>query len=257
MLFLQNLRTENTLKTEDIHIINKFREMVDKRYDYDAVKLRFELPPTIDDTVIKDIKNYFLNTIYPEATQRKALEEAFKGLANYIRQPKKIWGLFGNIASAVFKFGRHFMTALKAGFSALDSFVGAKNFEAHMVEVANKNGIVPPMSDEDFADCLYQLDKEEVEKFISDIKSLFEAMINTELLHKTLEILDTVIITMKNKPHVYPKEDIEGILLGRSLLQQGYDLFQKYDEPTKKKIVELIYQNEIWFVNDVFKRREN
>ncbi len=243
-------------QTQDYHIIEKFREMVEKRYDFIELKSRFELPASITEEIIDEIENYFLTTIYPPAKERKELEEAFKDLAAYVKQPRKIWNLFGDMARALFKFGRHFMTALRAGMDALDSFMGAKNFESHMAEIANKNGILPPMTDEDFEDTMYQLPREEVEKFIKDVRNLFGAMVNTVLLSKTLDILDHVIQTMENKPAVFPQKEVEGIKLGKTLLQKGYHLFSKYDEETKKHIVDFIYQNEMWYVEYVYKKKE-
>src|SRR4051812_46211725 len=116
------------LQTTDEHIINKFREMISKRYVYSELAQRFSLPPAVDEVVIGEIKNYFLSTIYPPAEERKKLEDAFRNLAEYVRSPKKIWGLFGDMARALFKFGRHFMQALRAGIDALNSFLGAKKF---------------------------------------------------------------------------------------------------------------------------------
>ncbi len=243
-------------ETQDYHIIEKFREMVEKRYDFNELKQRFDLPPAITEEVIDEIENYFLSTIYPPAPERKELEEAFKDLADYVKQPRKMWNLFGDMARALFKFGRHFMVALKAGMDSLDSFMGAKNFETHMAEIANKNGILPPMSDEDFEDTMYQLPREDIEKFIHDVKSLFGAMVNTVLLAKTLDILDHVIQTMEKKPDVFPQKEIEGIKLGKALLKKGYDLFSKYDEETKKHIVEFIYKNEMWYIDAVYKKKE-
>ena len=99
----------NNSLTEDQHIIEKFREMVAKRYVYHEMKQRFDLPPSITPEVINDVKDYFLGTIYPEYQERQKLEYAFGNLAHYVKQPKKIWGLFGNMAGAIFKFGRHFL----------------------------------------------------------------------------------------------------------------------------------------------------
>lgn len=242
--------------TTDEHIINKFREMIEKRYQYAELSKRFELPSNITEENIIEVKHYFLHTIYPPAAERKKLEDAFKELADYVRSPKKIWALFGDMARALFKFGRHFMQALRAGMDSLNSFVGAKNFEAAMAEIANKNGIVPPMSDEDFEDTLYQLPREDIEKFIGDVKNLFGAMVNTQLLQKTLDILQHVIETMEKKPQTFPKADVDGIKLGKALLQNGYDIFSKYDEPTKNAIVDIIYKNEMWFVDEVYKKKE-
>ncbi len=244
------------MQTQDEHIINKFREMISKRYEYDDLKKRFDMPDSVTPEIIENIKNYFLTTIYPPAVERKQLEEAFKNLGGYVRSPKKIWGLFGDMTRAIFKFGRHFMSALRAGIDSLNSFIGAKNFETNMAEIANRNGILPPMSDEEFEDTLYQLPREDIEKFIGDVRSLFKAMIDTELLKKTLGILDHVIQTMVHKPNVFPKEDVDGIRLGRSLLQRGYDLFLTMDESVKHAVVDIIYKNEMWFVNDVYKKKE-
>jgi Mg2+ and Co2+ transporter CorA len=244
------------METKDYHIIEKFREMVEKRYDYKELKLRFDLPDNITEGIIDEIENYFLTTIYPPAKERKELEEAFRDLANYVKQPRKIWNLFGDMARAIFKFGRHFMSALRAGMDALDSFVGAKNFEASMSEIANKNGIKPPMSDEDFEDTMYQLEREQVERFIKDVRNLFSAMVNTTLLSKTLDILEHVIQTMEHKPNVFPKKEVDGIKLGKALLSKGYDLFSKYDEKTKQDIVDFIYKNELWYVDYVYRKIE-
>lgn len=243
-------------ETKDYHIIEKFREMIEKRYEFKSLSERFELPPNITPEVIYEVKTYFLTTIYPPAQERKELEEAFRDLADYVKQPRKMWNLFGDMARAVFKFGRHFIAALKAGMDSLDSFLGAKKFEENMAAIANENGIVPPMSDEDFEDTLYQLPREDIEHFIEDVKSLFGAMINTVLLSKTLDILDHVIHTMESKPSVFPEKEIDGIKLGKTLLKSGYDLFSKYDENTKKMIVDIIYRNEMWYVDYVYKKKE-
>lgn len=243
-------------ETQDIHIINKFREMVERRYVYHDLTTRFTLPASVTPEVVEAIKGYFLNSIYPPAARRKELEAAFENLALYVRQPRKIWGLFGDMARAVFKFGRHFFQALRAGMDSLDSFVGAKNFERSMAEIANKNGFKPPISDEDFEECLYQLPRPEVEKFIQEVRNLFGAMVNTTLLKKTLDILEHVIQTMEKNPGLYPKADVDGIRLGKSLLQQGYDIFSRYDEPTKRAIVDFIYHNELWFIDHVYKKKE-
>ncbi|MFN8282818.1 MAG: hypothetical protein U0U67_06355 [Chitinophagales bacterium] len=244
------------METKDEHIINKFREMLEKRYRYEDLVKRFDIPTSITEETIAEVKHYFLNTIYPPAVERKQLEDAFRNLAVYVRSPKKIWGLFGNMTGAIFKFGRHFMSALKAGFGALDSFMGAKKFEQSMADIANKNGILPPISDDDFEETMYQLPREEIEKFIGDVKGLFGAMVNTELLRKTLAILDNVIETMDKKPNTYPKADVDGIRLGRGLLEKGYELFSKYDEPAKNAIVEFIFKNEMWYIDYIYQKKE-
>lgn len=245
------------MATTDEHIIDKFREMIMRRYDYETLRQEPNFPSAITAPIIEEIKNYFLNTIYPAPEERRRLELAFRDLAGYVRAPKKIWGLFGDMAWALFRFGRHFMQALGAGIDALNSFMGAKRFESEMAEIANKNNIFPPISDEAFEQALFLLPREETEKFILDIRNLFAAMIKTELLKKTIDILQHVIETMESKPKTFSKEDVEGIKLGKELLTRGFAIFSKYDDSTKKSIVEFIYQNEMQFIDAIYKKRLN
>lgn len=238
--------------TEQQHIILKFREMVAGRYRYEDLKIRFPLPPTIQPAVIADVQLYFLECLYPAPEDREGLENAFLHLGRYVRQPQKIFGIFGNLTGALFKFGRHFLQALKAAFGALDAFLGAKQFEQQMVIIANRKGIVPPLSDQDFEDCMSDISRQEFEQFIENVVGLFSLMMHTELRRKTIGILDDVIATMHRKPHVYPPHDIEGITLGRSLLKRGDEIFSKYDEHTRKDILEIVTKNEQWYLSKVY-----
>lgn len=235
-------------------IINKFREMVSQRYEYADLKERFDLPNEITESVIGEIKTYFLSSIYPEATKRRELEDAFAGLGSYVKSPRKIWGLLGNMSRALFKFGRQFPTALKAGMSGLDAFLGAKNFEAEMVTQASSMNISAPMSDDDFEKVMAKLPKEDIDKFIVDVEKLFKIMTNTTLIEKTVAILDNVADTMRNKPNIYPKEEVDGIMLGRGILEDGYELFSKYEEKTKQLMVKTIHDNEMWNSNTVYEK---
>ena len=61
---------------------------------------------------------------------------------------------------------------------------------------------------------------------------------------------------MKKHPKVYPAEDIAGIQLGRDLLNRGYELFSKYDETTKQLMVDIIYRNEMWYVDYIYSKAE-
>lgn len=235
-------------------IINKFREMVSKRYEYKQLNERFNLPAEINETVIKEIETYFLASIYPEATKRKELEDAFAGLGSYVKSPRKIWGLLGNMSKALFKFGRQFPTALKAGMSGLDAFLGAKKFEAEMVVQAESMNISAPISDEDFERVMSKIPKKDIEAFIEDVRKLFKIMTNTTLIEKTVAILDNVADTMRHKPNIYPQKEVDGIMLGRGILKDGYDLFSKYKEDTKQLMVETIHKNEMWNSATVYEK---
>jgi len=241
------------LVTEE-DIILKFREMISGRYDYHLLRTKFSLPETITPEVIADVQHYFLRALYPEPENRKGLEMAFEKLGRYVRQPQKIFGIFGNLAGAVFRFGRHFLLALKAAFGAFDAFMGAQRFEQKMVMIARRTGIQAPMTDEDFEDCIAQIERAELESFIKDVISLFKLMMNLGLQRKTIGILDDVIATMKSKPKTYPPGDIAGISLGRDLLLKGQATFSKYDEAIREDIMRIVEWNESRYLDDVYRR---
>ena len=237
-------------------IILKFREMVSKRYAYGALADRFDLPEEISAEVIAEIEHYFLHSIYPEPTRRAELEDAFEGLALYIQHPRKLWGIIGNMAKAMFRFGRQFPVALKSGFDALQAYFGTLKFEEKMVSMANEMQMQTPLSDDEFEQIIATLPREEVISFIKHVNVLFKSMCNTVLLEKTVEILDTVAETMRSKPDVYPQKDVDGILLGQGILKDGFTLFSKHDEKTKQLMVAHIYKNEMWFLDEVHEKWE-
>lgn len=241
----------------DNDIINKFRHMVQLRYVYKDLSERFDLPDVLTEEVIGEIRHYFLDSIYPEAVRRKELEAAFAGLGSYVKSPRKIWGLMGSMTKAIFKFGRQFPTALKAGMNALEAFVGAQNFESEMVEHAHDVLTGDTISDDEFEQIMARLPKRDIEKFIDDVRVLFKIMTNTVLIQRTIDILDHVVETMRRKPGLYAADEIDGILLGRSILENGYELFSKYDDRTKQLMVEYIYKNEIWYTDLVFEKWQN
>lgn len=238
--------------TEASDIILKFRETVTGRYDFEHLSQRMALPPGISRAVLEDVQRYFLECLYPVPEERADLEAAFEHMGRYVRQPQKIFGIFGNLAGAVFKFGRHFFKALQAAFGALDAFLGAKKFEQSMTIVANRNGIAPPLTDEDFEYCISLLDRKDFEKFIADVTGLFGLMMDTVLRQKTIGILNDVIATMHSKPHVYPQHDIDGITLGRELLLKGDRIFSKYDDQTRNDILFVVRKNEYWYLDKIY-----
>lgn len=236
----------------DEAIIEKFREMVAKRYEYKTLAKIFDLPEELSEEVVKNIETYFLNDVYPTFKKRKELDDTFNSLGRYIRDPMKMKDLLGNMTKAIFTFGLQFPKALKAGMSSLDAFLGAKGFEADMTKRANKMAIQLPMSDDDYEKAMASLPRKDVDKFIKDVVKLFKSMTDTKLLEKTIEIMDSTIQTMKSKPSVYPTHEVKGFLLGKDILVNGYKLFSQYDKKTKDLMVDFILKNEKRYTEYVF-----
>lgn len=236
------------------HLVDRYRELVSQRYTYELIK--DDLPDEVDEEIVNALRHYFLTYLYPPAEQRKELDEAFSHLANYVNQPAKVWGILGNLAGAIFRFGALLIDALKAGLVSLDTHVAAQKFEGNMYKAALKEGFTVPLTEEEFKTCITDIDRRSIERFIDDIGKLFTSMSNSKLLKKTLDIMADVVKNMERKPKLYTKEEVEGIKLGISILQEGYDLFEPFPEKLKKTIVAFIIEKERAFTAELYAEKE-
>ena len=234
------------------HLIEKYRAVVSKRYDYKIVAKKFELPESISKEVVDTLRNYFLESLYPEPAQREKLDTAFEELQNYVLHPGRIADLLGNIGSAILRFGFQFPVAVKSGFVALEVHTAAKHFEHSLLSGAQQNKFIVPISDEQFYVCLASIPKPQLEKFINEVTELFHAFSNTDLLSKTISIMDDVLQRMYAKKNIYSQNEIEAIELGREIIRRGHDLFLHLDAQTKFDILELVKANEREFLESVY-----
>ncbi len=237
-----------------IHMIDKYRDSISLRYNYEHLSETFELSSQLDEEVIECLRLYFLECLYPTADERLKVDEAFESLRSFVTHPSKTWALLGNMAGAIFKFGMQFPQAMKAGMSSLDSYLDAKRFENELLKAAIHQELVFPISNEEFDRCLASIPRREIEVFTNDVISLFQAMANSKLLKKTISIMDDVLYKVKHNTHVYSPQDAEGIELGINILNRGYRLFKDYPESLKTEIIVTIRENEKWYLDKVYGR---
>lgn len=234
------------------YLIDRYREILGQRYNHADIDERFGLPSTVGPEMIDEVREFFMQNMYPPAIERERVDAAFDSLRHYITDPIKIWGLLGNMASAVFKFGAQFPAALRAGFQTLNTFMDARKFESRLLASCKELGYNEPLTDEQVINCLKGIPRDEAEKFIVDIEKLFESLSDTILLRKTISILRDVSRSMEARPGTYPAEDVDGINLGIGILQNGHTLFKKMDTRMKNTTLRIILQNERWFLDQVY-----
>jgi hypothetical protein len=234
------------------HLIEKYRQIVSKRYDYDEVKKIPGFPDTITRQMVDTLRKYFLENFYPETAQREKLDAAFAELENYVLHPAKVWDLLGNLASAILSFGLQFPAAIKAGFNSLEAYTSAKHFENLLTAAALEKGFTVPVSDKQFYECLIAIPQKDLHQFISELENLFESFTNTELLGKTISIMEDVLNKMKEKPDIYSASELEAIELGLDIMRKGYALFNQYDESMKKEMLLLISDSEKRFIDSLY-----
>lgn len=233
------------------HLIEKYRESIKVRYDYDVVKTNKRFPKKFTRETVDELRNFFLENLYSPPAQREKLDAAFKQLETYVAHPSKIWGLLGNLAAAIFKFGFHFPAALRTGMVALQTHTTARHFEDMLLQNAIDRGFQPPLTDSQFHECLAALDGEMLVKFIGELTELFISISDNELMKKTIDILKDVLARMKERRDIYGPEDHDAIQLGIDILERGYKLLSKYDDETKQAIVEFVTYSETVFIESL------
>jgi hypothetical protein len=215
-------------------IIEGYRNTIYQRYQYQNIKDKYEIPESINEETVNLLRNYFLNYIYPEFNKRAELNESFKSLDNYIKHPKKL----------IFNYGIHLPKILNTALKVMKSYRAATGFENMLVDEAIKNIIEAPYDPSKINTLIKLLPRKEIEKFIDTFQSLFEILHDRILIKKIKEILEYLILVMKNKERYYSVSQIKGLEIGLEMINIGDKLFNRLAKEDQRKLVYLITEIE-------------
>lgn len=224
-------------------IIEGYRNAIYQRYQYQNIKDHYGLPETITEETVTELRNYFLNYMYPPFNRRAELNEAFESLDNYIKHPQKLVRILLDAVKLILRYGRHLPKILTAGLDALKSFRAASNFENNLVEEAIKNNIVAPYNLATINKLIKLLSRAEIEKFINDSQSLFEILHDKVVIQKIKEIIQYLILVME-KEESYSPSQIIGLEIGLEMLSEGDKLFNQLTKEDQLNLVNLITEIE-------------
>ncbi len=232
------------------HIINKYRDLISRRYE-DMIKNIHQTNLNLSPDVAHEIKDFFLENVYPEPSQRRRLDAAFAELAKFTTNPALIWGLLGSLPVAIFQFGAQLPAAIRAGLTSLQAYTSAIGFEEAMLKTAIEKGYTAPLTDEQFLDCIKSLPRKNLDTFINEASTLFLVISDTTLLSKTINIMKDVLRRMKSKPAIYTSDQADAIQMGLDLMEKGYELLEPYAADTRKDIISFITESEMKFINEI------
>ena len=239
---------DKALKNE---LIVKYRKSIAERYDFDKLKDDPNLPKGFTRETIDELRDFFLGNLYSAPKNREKLDAAFKQLETYVAHPTKIWGLLGNMVSAIFEYGTHFPAAIKIGLASLKTHTSARHFEDMLMDGAIQKGYGPPMTDEQFKEVMGTIPIDKLKDFVDDLVELFSAITDEVMLQKTISILNGVLGRMKEKKGIYGPEDRDAIQMGVDILSQGDKLLGKLTPKMKKELVNYVSQLELQFIESL------
>ncbi len=231
-------------ETTHKEIIIAYRQLMAERYQYNNLQKDYTLPAAFDAKRVELFQNYFLEYVYPAPEERKALEEAFENLSNYIKNPEKLLRILIDSGSLIFKYGRHLPKILKAGLKALKSFITANELENKLVETAIELQIEAPFSTENIQTILAHLPKKDLMDFVTNNETLFETLYDRKLVKNIIIIVKTLITKMKKRPQSYSNAEINALAIGRDIIKQGSFLFDDLNKKEQRQVLGMVLKIE-------------
>ena len=230
-------------------VINMYRAELKSRYTPDHIHSSPQYRDISRDS-IERMANFFLSSVYPPPAERAQRDAAFEDMGAVLRSPRKMWPLFGTAVSGVWKLGRQFPAALRAGWTTLELYLESNRMEENLARVATDRGLGPKqISNRDvFANLIASVPAADVEDFRNDILKLFRSLANSALLETSLSVMQHSREVMEKHSDRYTEREISGLGIGIAMLTQGYELFSSLKPEQVALILEGIEQIEIdWY----------
>lgn len=225
-------------------IIEGYRKSIHRRYQYQNIKDNYEIPNSINEHTVDEIRTYWLEYIYPEYKKRTELNEAFKNLDNFIKQPRTLLRILWGASKLLITYGSHLPKILNSGLKAIQSFRVASSFENRFVDEVIKHNIKPPFDESKIKTLMNFLPPEDVEKFINISQTLFDTIQDRTIVEKTKEVIRYLILAMKKNEASFSPIQIRGIEVGLEMLEKGDEIFNKLPKEDQKTLVLVITKME-------------
>ena len=221
-------------------VIEGHRMLIFERYDYAHISQAYSIPAFFTEENSNEFRNYFMEYVYPDSAKRDELDEAFGQLDGYIKSPEKIMQILADSVSLIFKFGRHLPKILNAGLKAMKSFRSATDLENLLVDEALLSGFTPPYNTDEMKELMKKIDNSKLQSHMASIWPLYDILLDKALVSKILLVIDSVIAKMEKRPAIYNPDEVEGVKIGREVIENGSILFNRYAQDELLKLVEMI-----------------
>ncbi|MBL8020232.1 MAG: hypothetical protein JNM27_11250 [Leptospirales bacterium] len=236
-------------------VIAAYRSHLARRYAVSNVRRFPELSDFPSDK-IDTLRNFFLDRMYPQAEDRRVLDQAFEKLGTVLRSPRKLLPLMKTAVSSIWKLGSLIPAAIKAGLATFDGYLEIRRLESIMVHHAEEKKLQPETlaSEDVFAHIIAGIPQKDIDRFRRDLIRLFESLANVRLLETTVEILGNSQDVMHANAQLYDPEELAGVKIGYGLLTAGLDLFKILKPEEVKTLISGVDRIEMDWIESMRRR---
>ena len=233
-------------------VIIGFRNLISTRYQFENISSKYDIPDSFDAERVDRYRNFFLEQVYPDPEKRELLDEAFKSLDNYLRNPDKLVRILLDSVSVVLRHGRSIPRLMGAGMKAFRSFRIATAFEEKLIRKAKASGKHPPYSEEDINSFIMALRRKEIDDFIDNTRALLELLYDRALVREIITIIHELLTKMKKSRNGYSEAEIGGLEIGLEMLTEGNRLFDELSRDDQLRIFDIIIHIEVDYLKQLF-----
>lgn len=233
-------------------VIIGFRNLINDRYQYENISTKYDIPESFDAERVDRYRHFFLEQVYPDPEKRELLDEAFKSLDNYLKNPDKLVRILLDSVAVVLRHGRSIPRLMGAGIKAFKSFRIATAFEEKLVRKAKSSSKLPPYSEDDINSFITALRRKEIDEFIDNTRTLLELLYDRALVREIITIIEELITRMKKSKRGYSDTEIGGLEIGLEMLTEGNKLFDELSREDQLRIFDIIIHIEVDYLEQLF-----
>lgn len=230
-------------------IIESYRRELRRRYQLECVReyAEFDL---ISDEAVEELREFFLNDVYPPFKRRAEFEAAFEHLSEILHSPRKLTPLTKVAFGSVWRLGTKLPGAVAAAKKTVDGFVRTQEVEDAMVAAAQRLDL----RESDFQTArgleimMAELPEHLFIDLIFDMLDLLHALSNVDTLSAMVDIMERSFDVMETRPDLYGEGERAGVALGLGVVSEGLHLFRPMSRREKTALIKGIERVELeWF----------
>jgi len=241
----------------DTAIVEFYREEIRQRYQLERLRQIPEFE-TVHDSMLDALREFFLDRLYPPASVRDEMDEAFDDLSHLLRSPSRLTPLIGAAIGTMLRLSFHLTAIVSTGIATVDAIRETRHLETSLMKVAKSmhseldEALENRKSTLKYRHAMLRLihgvPEKTVRSLIDDVLRLFSALSDVKMLTGMLHLVERCMGVMETRRDLYTDKDRQSLKLCLEVLRGGHSLFMQLKPKDFPKIIKGIERVETsWY----------